>query len=197
MSKNKFNVLSLFSGAGGMDLGFMLSNKFRVLFANDILPDSAATYAENFHSVIINPCEISLGLNPPKYVLGDIAEVDFDFLRSKNPDVVIGGPPCQDFSVVRAYAREKHGIEVTGRRLFFSTVDSKEVHGEAGGLLSFRYKDKKAYDLLGPELDSMWDADLVLAKKCIEMGINKDQPFVRSLFGFFFETQLLYSKDHL
>jgi len=118
MSRNKFNVFSLFSGAGGMDLGFMLSNKFKILFANDILPDTAETYTKNFHYEIINPNEILPGIKLPIYILGDIAKVDFDFLKSENPDVVIGGPPCQDFSLVRAYGREKHGIAVKRGRIY-------------------------------------------------------------------------------
>lgn len=118
MSQNKFNVFSLFSGAGGMDLGFMLSNKFKILFANDILPEPAETYTENFHYEMINPNEIFSGVKLPIYVLGDIAEVDFEFFKSENPDVVIGGPPCQDFSIVRAYGREKRGIAVNRGRLY-------------------------------------------------------------------------------
>lgn len=118
MSRNKFNIFSLFSGAGGMDLGFMLTNKFKILFANDILPDPAETYTENFHYEIISPNEILPRVKLPIYILGDIAEVDFDSFKRENPDVVIGGPPCQDFSMVRAYGREKHGIAVKRGRLY-------------------------------------------------------------------------------
>lgn len=118
MSQNKFNVFSLFSGAGGMDLGFMFTNKFKILLANDILSDSAETYAENFHYEIINPNEILPGVKLPIYILGNIEEVDFEFLKNENPDVVIGGPPCQDFSIVRGYGRDKHGIKVSRGRLY-------------------------------------------------------------------------------
>jgi len=118
MSRNKFNVFSLFSGAGGMDLGFKLSNKFKILLANDILPDPAETYIENFHYKILSPSEILSGAKLPIYVLGDIAEVDFEFLKSESPDVVIGGPPCQDFSIVRSYGRDQHGIKVKRGRLY-------------------------------------------------------------------------------
>lgn len=118
MSQNKFNVFSLFSGAGGMDLGFMLTNKFKILLANDILPDPAETYTENFHYKIINPNKILPGVKLPIYILGNIAEVDFEFFKNENPDVVIGGPPCQDFSIVRGYGRDKHGIKVNRGRLY-------------------------------------------------------------------------------
>jgi len=118
MSRKKFSVFSLFSGAGGMDLGFKHTNKFKILLANDILPAPAQTYMENFHYKILSPGKIFSGTKLPVYILGDIADVNFEFFKSENPDVVIGGPPCQDFSIVRSYGRDQHGIKVKRGRLY-------------------------------------------------------------------------------
>jgi DNA (cytosine-5)-methyltransferase 1 len=74
-------VVSLFCGAGGLDLGFARAG-FEVIWANDAWADACATYRRNVG---------------PHVVCADV--------RSVNPrrlppcDVVIGGPPCQGFSV--------------------------------------------------------------------------------------------------
>lgn len=74
-------VVSLFSGAGGMDLGFKEAG-FEIIWANDIDPDCVATYQRNIGSEI---------------VLGDIERINLDSIPQA--DVVIGGFPCQGFSV--------------------------------------------------------------------------------------------------
>ena len=79
---NKPTVVSLFSGAGGMDLGFQKAG-FEIIWANDFDKDSVATYKNNFGNHI---------------VLGDIKEIPSSDIPN-NPDVVIGGFPCQGFSI--------------------------------------------------------------------------------------------------
>lgn len=74
-------VVSLFSGAGGFDLGFVQAG-FQVVWASDINPDACSTYARNIGNHIVN---------------SDIALVDDSGIPEC--DVVIGGPPCQGFSV--------------------------------------------------------------------------------------------------
>ena len=77
-------VISLFSGAGGLDVGFKRAN-FNIVLANDFFKDAVATYKENIGNHII---------------YDDIKNI-FDAIEEyKNGiDVVIGGPPCQGFSV--------------------------------------------------------------------------------------------------
>lgn len=73
-------ICSLFSGAGGLDLGFIKAGH-KVVWANDIDRDSVDTYRKNIGDHIV--CEDVAELNPK-----DIPEFD----------VLIGGFPCQGFS---------------------------------------------------------------------------------------------------
>jgi len=115
----EFSLISLFSGAGGMDLGFKMNGSFNLLLANDILSPPALTYAENFGHTVVDVSEFNQGVNRhcPIYVLGDISEIDFTRI-SNQVDVVAGGPPCQDFSVVRGTEKERQGIKVKRGRLY-------------------------------------------------------------------------------
>lgn len=74
-------AVSLYSGAGGLDLGFIEAG-FEVVWANDADPLAVETYRSN------------IGAHA---VCGDVLEVDLPDVR---PSVVIGGPPCQGFSVI-------------------------------------------------------------------------------------------------
>lgn len=83
-------MIDLFCGAGGLSLGFT-QNGFIISLANDIEPCCVDTYAHNHPDT---PRE--------NIVLGDINDVisNIDSLmRFKDVDVVVGGPPCQGFSM--------------------------------------------------------------------------------------------------
>lgn len=73
-------VVSLFSGAGGLDLGLIQAGH-EVIWANDCDPDAVKTYQKNINLDI---------------VLGDI--VDIPSADIPNAEVVVGGFPCQGFS---------------------------------------------------------------------------------------------------
>ena len=77
-------AISLFSGAGGMDVGFEKAG-IKVLFANEIVKDAADTYIANHHSTIM--------------VNDDVNNVISSLDRFNGIDLVFGGPPCQGFSV--------------------------------------------------------------------------------------------------
>ncbi|WP_322354115.1 DNA cytosine methyltransferase [Paratractidigestivibacter sp.] len=85
--------VSLYSGAGGLDLGFIAAG-FEPIFANDINADATATYKAAME--IISKRK---GLScTHEVVTGDIRQVET--LPAKgSADLVIGGPPCQGFSV--------------------------------------------------------------------------------------------------
>ncbi|WP_068801719.1 DNA cytosine methyltransferase [Corynebacterium phoceense] len=91
------SVVSLYSGAGGLDLGFARAG-FNAVFANDIAPDATQTH-KLLHTI-----------QDPQWkdVVGNLAEADVhcddvrnlsDKFYEGQADLVIGGPPCQGFSV--------------------------------------------------------------------------------------------------
>lgn len=82
LNQENYSVLSLFSGAGGMDLGFKQAG-FNIVFANDFDEDACITYSKNIDDNII--CR-------------DISQIKDDEIP-KNVDVLIGGFPCQGFSI--------------------------------------------------------------------------------------------------
>jgi len=110
---NKHSVISLFSGAGGIDIGFQMAGNFDILLANDILYAPALTYTRNFGCTLVDVENQNSNDNYPVYLLGDVSKIDFSSLEA---DVVIGGPPCQDFSVIRGAGRQ--GIEVKRGTLY-------------------------------------------------------------------------------
>ena len=103
-----YNVVSLFSGCGGMDLGFRgdfvslgkkyEKNPYKIVFSNDIIKRACQTYEYNFKS------------SP---ICGDIKELDYNLIP-ENIDIVIGGFPCQDFSL----AGKRKGLTADRGRLY-------------------------------------------------------------------------------
>ena len=96
-------VISLFSGAGGFDWGFHRAG-FKTKFACELLVDASKTLSKNLSLKIIKPDE-KLDFRKSLLIQGDIKGVDFSKIRYK-PDVLIGGPPCQDFSMMQGQQRQ-------------------------------------------------------------------------------------------
>lgn len=101
MINKRYKVVSLFSGAGGLDLGFHQAG-FDIIWANDIDKFAVQTYRENFENDI---------------VLGDINNIDFNSIPTA--DVVIGGFPCQPFSMMGA----ELGFEDARGTVFFTVAN--------------------------------------------------------------------------
>ena len=89
IKKRKPTFFSLFAGAGGLDIGFKNAG-FLSLGASDIMPESEEMFKLNW------PDE--------PFIRKDIRELDtneiLNITRGIKPDVIIGGPPCQGFSVM-------------------------------------------------------------------------------------------------
>ena len=81
------NVIDLFSGCGGLALGFKWAG-YKTLLASDVDDNCEKTYTHNFPGV--------------PFLKGDLRTIATKQLKnviSDSVDVVIGGPPCQGFSL--------------------------------------------------------------------------------------------------
>ena len=77
-------VVDLFCGCGGLSLSFAKAG-MEIVAAFDNWTDALAVYRNNFrHSAI----------------RADLMDIDtsVELIRPYAPDMIIGGPPCQDFS---------------------------------------------------------------------------------------------------
>ena len=96
------NIISLFSGCGGLDLGFKKAG-FHITFANEFDNTIWDTFIANHPET--------------KLIKGDIRQIkDTDF--PNDIDGIIGGPPCQSWSE----AGSLKGIEDERGKLFYEYI---------------------------------------------------------------------------
>src|SRR5690625_4290088 len=102
-NEHSLRVMELFAGVGGFRLGLENANPdfFKVTWANQWEParksqDAFDCYVRNFKT--------------GEHVNEDISTVPDDVFSKIKPDLVVGGFPCQDYSVARSLSGEK-GIE--------------------------------------------------------------------------------------
>ncbi len=167
--KKDLRVLSLFSGCGGMDLGFegdfvchrksipphsgwiseeldanwirVKSTRFKLCFANDILPEAQIAWTHYFSRY---------GYSPNIYHLESIVNLvkkhrAGQIVFPQNVDIVTGGFPCQDFSV----AGKRNGFasqrDHNGKRM-----SEEEPSEETRGKLYFWMK--QVIDIVKPKM---------------------------------------------
>ena len=89
MTKKKYKVLDLFCGCGGLSKGFEMAG-YNIVLGVDFNEPALKTYAYNHHE--------------SKTLCGDLSspktfDIIDNLLDGKEIDVIIGGPPCQGFSL--------------------------------------------------------------------------------------------------
>lgn len=80
------DIISLFSGCGGLDLGFEQVGGYQTVWANDFKHEACESFRRHFGDVIVE---------------GDVEAID-PYTDPTIPacDLILGGFPCQDFSII-------------------------------------------------------------------------------------------------
>lgn len=147
MKKNnkQFRVISLFSGAGGMDLGFINAG-FDIVWANDFFKEAVESYKKNISEDI---------------VFGDITKIKSSEMPD-DIDLVIGGFPCQGFSVANTKRSMKDERNFLYKEMLRVIKDKKPkffVAENVKGILSMEKGKviemiKKDFESLGYKVDA-------------------------------------------
>ena len=114
---NKQPIISFFSGCGSFDLGFS-SAGFSVELALDVDPMAVKTYNHNCDKDV---CQVA-----------DLAQLDGQsvikmYARNRSAGVplgVIGGAPCQTFSIGNRYFRENDARHILAETIRLHTENS-------------------------------------------------------------------------
>ena len=132
-------TLSLFSGAGGLDIGFHDAG-FDIISTVEIENSFAASLKYNIGQ------DRYFGVNPKVYCM-DIKDFypDDDFV-----DFIIGGPPCQTFSAAGARAMGVAGTKDTRGNLFLEYVRLLKMLSPKGFLF------ENVYRLIGANKGRDW-----------------------------------------
>jgi site-specific DNA-cytosine methylase len=114
----KLNVLDPFAGAGGFSLGFELAG-CRVVGGIEVDSWASQTFAHNHKDALV--------------ITRDIQSVKDEELRElfadRQPDILLGGPPCQGFSICLKNAGDptaSHYVKVMLNRVFEKKISESE-----------------------------------------------------------------------
>lgn len=86
----RYNIVDLFAGVGGLSYGFSRLPEFNIVAANEIEKDISTAYKINNPNVKMLNCDIA-----------DLTKEKLqEALDKKTIDIVVGGPPCQSYSTL-------------------------------------------------------------------------------------------------
>ena len=178
-------VLSLFSGAGGLDLGFLKAG-FHPMLAIDVNPAAVKTYQSNNAGTITATMDLSI--TPP----ADIADLWEANASGATPVGIIGGPPCQGYSSANVHQDD----EDPRRRLLLNyaeiVAEFKErfeieffvlenvpglQHKKHSGIFDeFKKRsDDAGFDVAGTKLDAGTFGIAQHRERLVVVGINRDR----------------------
>lgn len=163
-NNKKYKVAGLFSGCGGLDLGFINSG-FNVIWANDFFKDAVETYKKNIGDHI---------------VLGDITKISSNEIPN-DFDVLLGGFPCQGFSIAnikRSMKDERNFLYKEMLRIIKDKQPKYFVAENVKGLLSMQ-KGKVIEMIVNDFQDLGYDVDYKLLRAS-DFGVpqNRERVFI-------------------
>jgi DNA (cytosine-5)-methyltransferase 1 len=140
---NRLKFIDLFAGTGAFSLALEKNNKFKCVFANDMMKYSKKIYELN------NPNK--------KFTLQDLNTINVTDIPSHN--LLCGGFPCQPFSI----AGEKKGFNDERSNVFWKIVEILEKHNPEIIILE-NVKNLKSHD--------KGNTYIIIENKLQEIGYN-------------------------
>lgn len=168
LSNQSPRVLDLFAGAGGFSLGFKAAG-FKVVGASELDEWASDTIRSNF---------------PDEAVLsGDIRKISADDFRKKfgDVDVIIGGPPCQGFSIANVGGRKADDPRNTLFREYLRAVKALDpelaIIENVAGLVTKKTPEKTLYiDIIQEELNQLGYETSVALLHAQDFGVPQIRP---------------------
>lgn len=178
---NGLGFVSVFCGGGGLDLGFTVAG-FIPLFSSDVEATYCETIKKNLsiYEHIVEPHDIS-----------KLSGTDTLKRIGKNVDVVIGGPPCQSFSILGsrgsvqdprgqlAYEYVRFVKEINPKAFLFENVPGLLTLNKGkdwNNLLNF-FESETGYYIKWTKLNAAWFGAPQLRQRVIAVGFKKKKDF--------------------
>lgn len=89
----KYRAIDLFCGCGGISKGLKNTGRVDIIGAIDFEQSACNTYKKNFPNANV--------------ICGDIKDIDVKSTLFSKVDIMVGGPPCQGFSALNRWDKDK------------------------------------------------------------------------------------------
>lgn len=184
-------IVDLFAGCGGMSLGFQKAG-YDILAAFEFWDTAADCYELNFKHPVY------------RMDLSDTAAA-VEKIRNINPEMIIGGPPCQDFSHAgkrieadRASLTENYAEIVTAIRPEYFVMENVDRARKSHAYADARELFKKAgYGLTEMVLDASLCGTPQKRKRFICFGaLGKEDGFAEETFKAHFADKPMTLRDY-
>lgn len=176
-NKNGLGYVSVFCGGGGLDLGFTAAG-FNPLFSSDVVTVFCETLHKNLDKHIVEPHDI--------VALSGTSVVE---RIGRSVDIVIGGPPCQSFSILgrRKSTEDPRGQLVYQYARFIKEIAPKSFLFEnVPGILTVNkgadwkellefFESETGYHIQWTKLNAVWFGVPQYRQRVIAVGFRDEE----------------------